>query len=141
MNRAAARRSTLVLVAALALAAAATAGAAAITVSLNLQGGFANRTLRACALTHHYTFFHRGRAIGVNGAVSPTPNGTFRLKLKVKQCVHGRFRTVWVGSAHARSDGTFRATLPPRRAGYFFARAYYEGATTVKSDKQYFKST
>jgi hypothetical protein len=40
-----------------------------------------------------------------------------------------------------RPDGTFRGTLPPRRAGYFFARAYYEGATTVKSDKQYFKST
>ena len=141
MSRATAQRSILVLAAAIALAAAMTAGAASITVSLNLQGGYANRTLKACALTHHYTLFHRGRAISVNGAVSPAPSGTFRLKLKIKQCLRGRFRTVWVGSAHVRSDGTFRGTLPPRRVGYFFARAYYEGATTVKSDKQYFKST
>jgi hypothetical protein len=117
------------------------AGAATIAVSLNLQGGYANRTLKACALTHHYTLFHRGQAIRVSGAVSPVPSGAFRLKLKVKQCVRGRFRTVWVGSAQMRPDGTFRGTLPPRRAGYFFARAYYEGTTTVKSDKQYFKST
>ena len=141
MSRAIAQRSTLMLVTACALAAAVTAGAAAITVNLNLQGGYANRTLRACALTHHYTLFHRGHAIGVNGAVSPAPSGVFRVKLKVKQCVRGRFRTVWIGSAHVRSDGTFQGTLPPRHAGYFFARAYYERATPVKSDKQYFKST
>lgn len=141
MSRAIAQLSTLVLATAITLAAAVTAGAAAITVSLNLQGGYANRTLKACALTHHYTFFHHGRAIGVNGAISPAPSVTFRLKLKVKQCIRGRFRTVWVGSAKVRSDGTFQGTLPPRRTGYFFARAYYKGATTVKSDKQYFKST
>ncbi len=141
MNRATAQRSTLVLAATIALAAAITAGAATITVNLNLQGGYANRTLKACALNHHYTLFHHGRAISVNGAVSPTPSGAFRLKLKIKQCLRGRFRTVWIGSAHVKPDGTFRGTLPPRRIGYFFARAYYEGTTTVKSDKQYFKST
>ena len=142
MSRAIAQRSTLMLVTACALAAAVTAGAAAITVNLNLQGGYANRTLRACALTHHYTLFHHGRTISVNGAVSPAPTGAFRVKLKVKQCVRGRFRAVWVGTAQVRPDGTFQGTVPPRRVGYFFARAYYYvGATTVKSDKQYFKSS
>ena len=94
MSRPIAKRSTVVLAAAIALATAVTAGAAAITVALNLQGGYANRTLKACALTHHYTLFYRGRAIGVNGTVSPSPSGTFRVKLKVKQCVRGRFRAV-----------------------------------------------
>ena len=142
MSRAFAKRSTVVLAAAIALATAVTAGAAAVTVALNLQGGYANRTLKACALTHHYTLFHHGRAIGVNGAVSPAPSGAFRVKLKVKQCVRGRFRAVWVGSAQVKPDGTFRGTVPPRRAGYFFARAYYyAGTTAFKSDKQYFKSS
>ena len=134
-------RATLVLATATALAAAVTAAAAAVSVSLNLQGGYANRTLKACSLTHHYTIFHRGRAIGVNGTVSPAPRAAFRIKLKIKRCIRGRFHTVWVGNASVKSDGTFQGTLPPRRAGYYFARAYYEGATTVKSDKQYFKST
>jgi hypothetical protein len=142
MSRPIAKRSTVVLAAAITLAAAVTAGAAAITVTLNLQGGYGNRTLKACALTHHYTLFHRGRAIGVNGVVSPAPSGAFRVKLKVKRCVRGRFRAVWVGNAQVRPDGTFQGTVPPRRVGYFFARAYYYvGTTTVKSDKQYFKSS
>jgi hypothetical protein len=142
MSRPITKPSTVVLAAAIALAAALTAGAAAITVTLNLQGGYANRTLKACALTHHYTLFHRGRAISVNGAVSPAPSGTFRVKLKVKQCVRGRFRAVWVGNAQVQPGGTFQGTVPPRRVGYFFARAYYYvGTTAFRSDKQYFKSS
>ena len=47
MSRAFAKRSTVVLAAAIALATAVTAGAAAVTVALNLQGGYANRTLKA----------------------------------------------------------------------------------------------
>ena len=78
----------------------------------------------------------------MNGAVSPAPSGAFRVKLKVKQCIRGRFRAVWVGSAQVKPDGTFQGTVPPRRAGYFFARAYYyAGTTAFKSDKQYFKSS
>jgi hypothetical protein len=119
----------------------ASAAATPVTVSLNLQAGYANRTLKACALTHHYTLFHRGHAIGVTGAVSPAPRGAFRVKLKIKKCIRGSFRTVWVGPAQVRADGTFRGTLPPRHPGYFFARAYYEGATKIESDKQYFEST
>jgi hypothetical protein len=142
MSRPLAKRSTVVLGVAIALAAAVTAGAAAVTVTLNLQGGYANRTLKACGLTHHYTLFHRGRAIGVNGTVSPAPSGAFRVKLKVKQCVRGRFRAVWVGNAQVQPGGAFKGTVPPRRVGSFFARAYYYvGTTTVKSDKQYFKSS
>ena len=129
------------MIALVALAAAAIASAATTTVSLNLRGGYGNRILKACALTHHYTLYHRGKAIGVNGAITPAPPGTVRLKLKIKQCVRGSFRTVWVGLGHVGANGTYSGTLPPRRRGFYFARTYYEGATTVKSDKQYFRAT
>ncbi len=62
------------------------------------------------------------------------------MKLKVKQCVNGSFRAVWVGSAHERRDGSFRGSFLPRRPGLFFARAYsHIGRQTLKSDKQYFR--
>jgi hypothetical protein len=130
--------ATLVLSA---LAATAIASAATTTVSLNLEGGYGNRTLKACALTHHYTLYHRGKAIGVNGAIAPAPTGSVRLKIKVKQCVNGRFRTVWTGLGRVAANGTYSGTIPPRRRGFYFARAYDEGATRVKSDKQFFRAT
>ena len=130
-----------VAAAATAAALAVTASAAAPSVTLNLKGGYANRELVACGIRHHYTFFHIMQPLSMDGSVQPVPRGTWLAKVKVKKCIRGRFRTVWVGSAHLRSDGTFRGTLPPRRVGDFFARAYYEGTTTIKSDKQYFKST
>jgi hypothetical protein len=123
------------------LSAAAVAGAAQVTVTLDLQGGYANRTLRACALTHHYTLYRRGQAITVKGLVTPAPTGTVRLKLKIKQCLNGRFRTVWIGSGRMHSNGAYVGTLPPRRRGFYFVRAYDEKPTTVKSDKQYFRTT
>jgi hypothetical protein len=135
------RRSVPAMIALTVLAAAATASAATTTVRLNLQGGYGNRTLRACGLTHHYTLYHRAEAIAVNGAIAPAPTRTVRLKLKIKQCVNGRFLTVWAGSGHIGANGTYSGSLTPRRRGFYFARAYYEGATTVKSDKEYFRAT
>lgn len=134
------RRSVPAMIALTVLAAAAIASAATTTVRLNLQGGYGNRTLKACGLTHHYTLYHRGKVIRVNGAIAPAPVKTVRLKLKIKRCVNGRFRTVWVGLGRLGPNGTYSGTLPPRRPGFYFARAYDEGATTVKSDKQYFRA-
>ena len=129
----------LLVVAAVASVAAVSAVAAATSVTLDLEGGYGNRTLKACGITHHYTLYHGERAIGVRGAVVPAPAAAFRVKLKVKQCVRGSFRTVWVGNAQVSSDGTFDGAIPPRRRAFFFARAYYERATPIKSDKQYFR--
>src|SRR5262249_20741742 len=113
MNPGSAHRPASAVIALIVLIWAAAAGAAAITVTLNLQGGYRNATLTACGIKHHYTLYRREQAIKVDGAVAPTPTGTMRLKLKIKQCLHGRFRTVWVGHARTGSNGTFSATLPP----------------------------
>jgi hypothetical protein len=132
------KRSAFVVVA-LALVVASSALAAALTVTINLKGGLGNRTYKACGLIHHYTLFHPGRAIAIEGAVRPVP-ASFRVKLKVKQCLHGSFKTIWIGAAHERPDGSYRGAYVTHRRGSFFARAYvHVGTSTVKSDKRYFQ--
>jgi hypothetical protein len=119
---------------------AGTAAAASFSVQLNLEGGYANRELTACSLRHHYTFFHPRVAIAIAGSIAPTPRGAWEVKVKVKQCLRGRFRTVWFRHAAGHADGTFKTSYPVSRSGYFFARAYYYGVTpAAKSDKQYFR--
>ena len=132
----------LMVIGALALLVTASATAAALSsVQLNLQGGYANRRLTACTLEHHYTFFRPRTKITMDGGVSPTPAGSWQVKVKVKQCLRGRFRAIWSRHVSGRSDGTFRVTYRTSRSGYFFARAYYYGVTpTARSDKQYFRS-
>jgi hypothetical protein len=135
------RRAGPAVIASTVLSVSAIASAATTTVSLNLEGGYGNRTLKACGLTHHYTLYHRAKAISVNGAIVPAPAQAPRVKLKIKQCVSGKFRTVWVGRGRIGANGSYSGILPPRRRGFYFARAYYEGATVIKSDKQYFRAT
>ena len=136
-------RTRLLTAALVAAAVAVPVGAASLatTVSLNILGGYGNRTLRACGIVHHYTLRRHGRAIKVDGAVLPAPGGTLRIKLKVKRCLDGRFRTVWVGLASPQGAGAFQGVVPPRKRGFYFVRAYDEGSTVVKSDKQYFRVT
>jgi ABC-type phosphate transport system substrate-binding protein len=52
---------------------AAAAATEASSVTLNLQGGYANRQLTACSLKHHYTYFHARNTITMKGSVAPTP--------------------------------------------------------------------
>jgi hypothetical protein len=115
--------------------------AAATLVRLNLKGGYGNRTLVACGITHHYTFFHASRLIRMDGTVQPVPHTPgWRVKVKVKKCVAGRFREVWSGHASGQAGGAFKIAYRPRRRGSFFARAYYYGVRpTAKSDKEYFR--
>lgn len=136
------KRSTIFFVAFCALTFATGAVAAyATTATLDLKGGFASRTHKACGATHHYTLFHPGHPIALAGTVKPAPP-SFRVKLKVKQCVRGTFRTTWVGSAHERTDGSFRGSYLPHARGLFFVRAYVHiGTRTVKSDKRYIQIT
>jgi hypothetical protein len=134
----------LVRIAAVTVAAAiptfAAAGAAP-TVLLNLKAGYASQTLVACGITHHYTFFHVGRRLRMDGSVQPPPGGKkWRVKVKVKKCLAGRFRRVWSGHATGRADGTFKVAYTPRRRGSYFARAYYYGVRpAARSDKRYFR--
>jgi hypothetical protein len=122
------------------LVGAATTAAASFSLQLNLKGGYTNRELTACSLRHHYTLFHPRAAIAIKGSIAPTPSRTWQVKVKVKQCLRGGFRTVWFRHTLGRADGTFKLTYPAPRRGYFFARAYYYGVTpAATSDKQYFR--
>ena len=125
--------------AAIAAALAVTASAAAPSVTLNVKGGYANRELVACGIRHHYTFFHLARPLLMDGSVRPVPRGTWRVKVKVKKCIRGRFRTLWARHTKGKPDGTFKVAYTPRRAGAYFARAYFYGTRpAARSDKQYF---
>ena len=115
------------------------ASAAAPVVTLNLKGGYANQTRTACGIQHHYTAFHVLHAVTVAGTVRPAPSGSWEVKVKVKKCISGRFRTVWTAHTPGHPDGGFKTSYKPRRRGYFFARAYYYKVTpAAHSDKQYF---
>lgn len=119
------------------------AGATSAEVVLNLEAGSVNRTAKACSLVHHYTFYKRAVGIRMNGVVSPPPAAaSWSVKVKVKRCVAGRFRTIWVGHVTGRKAGRFDLVFRTRRPGYYFARAYYYGATPpAESDKEYFRVT
>lgn len=116
------------------------AHASGYLVTLNLQGGYANKTLRACGISHHYTYYRARRRVPFNGSVRPAPAKPWRVKVKFKKCVRGRFVTVEqvhvAGSSRGHFDGSARS---PGR-GLYFARAYYYGTQpAARSDKQYFR--
>jgi hypothetical protein len=120
---------------ALLLLLAATAIAAGRSITLNLKGGYKNQTRVACTQRNHYTVYHRGGTLKMDGYISPAPalpDGTWRVKIKVKRCKGGRFVEIWHG--YSRGNGVtlngvkvghFRKTYRMRSTGYFFARAYY----------------
>jgi hypothetical protein len=122
---------------------AATARSGSTRIVLDLVAGYRNQTLKACTIVHHYTFFKRAHPVLMNGSVTPAPTAaTWTVKVKVKRCVAGRFRTVWVGHATGHGSGRYDIAFRSRRTGYFFARAYYYGVVpSVRSDKQYFRLT
>lgn len=134
-------KRTGLLAAALALVVAADAGAAGPTVTLDLKAGYANRTVTACRIRHHYTLYSPGALVAVAGAVQPTPTASgWQVKVKVKRCVAGRFRTVSVRIVPGHKDGSFHAAFRFTARGFLFARAYYEGVRpAATSDKQYLR--
>jgi hypothetical protein len=110
------------------------------TVTLNLHGGYANHTLRACAITHHYTYYRPRRTIFYSGTVRPAPSGSWHVKLKLKKCVRGRFVTVFQATVSGHAGGRFSGSFRRSFLGLYFARAYYYGVRpAVRSDKQYFR--
>ena len=142
----------LVAGALLLLAATATAIAAGNTITLNLKGGYRNQERTPCAQRNHYTLYHHGGTLRMDGYVSPAParpDGTWRVKIKIKQCKGGRFVTIW--QRHARGNGVllngakaghFRIGYRMRKKGYFFARAYYYGyRPRIVSQDQHFRVT
>ena len=152
MDRHLIRRPLAALLAgAVLLVTAATAIGAGHSITLNLKGGRSEERT-ACSTTHHYAAYHRGGRLRMDGYVSPAPpqpDGTWRVKIKIKQCKGGRFVTIW--QRHARGNGVllngtkvghFRIAYRMRKRGYFFARAYYYGyQPRIISQDQHFRVT
>lgn len=146
------RRSLAALLAAsVLLGTAATAIGAGNSITLNLKGG-RSQERTACGARHHYAAFRKGGRLRMEGYVSPAPalpDGTWRVKIKIKQCRSGRFVTIW--QRHARGNGVvvngvkvghFRSSYRMRHTGYFFARAYYYGyQPRIVSPDQHFRVT
>lgn len=125
------------VIAALIVAAGATA--AGFTATINVKGGTGSRTLKVCGAVHHYTLYRAGSSITIDGTVSPAP-AAFHVKLKVKQCIRGTFRTIWTGAAKVTAGGTFSGVYAARRRGAFFVRAYVHVGTQIfKSSKEHFQ--
>lgn len=130
---------------------AATAIGAGNSITLNLKGGRSQQKT-ACGALHHYATYHKGSTLRMDGYVTPAPSlpdGTWRVKIKVKQCKSGRFVTI--SQTHVKGNGVllngakvghFRMTYRLRHKGYFFARAYYYGyQPRIISQDQHFHVT
>jgi hypothetical protein len=145
------RMPAALLAAGVLLLTASTATGAGTSITLNLKGG-RSQEKTACSARHHYAAYHKGSRLRMDGYVSPAPtlpDGTWRVKIKIKQCKSGRFVTIW--QAHTPGNGVlvngakvghFRMTYRLRHKGYFFARAYYYGyQPRIISQDQHFHVT
>jgi hypothetical protein len=128
-----------------------TATGAGNSITLNLKGG-RSQEKTACAAHHHYAAYRKGSRLRMDGYVSPAPalpDGTWHVKIKIKQCKSGRFVTIWQAHTPGNSVllngtkvGQFRLTYRLRHEGYFFARAYYYGyQPRIISQDQHFHVT
>ena len=146
------RRLAGLLVGVALLLLAATALAAGKSITLDLKGGYKNETRTVCKQRNHYTVYHRGGTLLMDGYISPAPalpDGTWRVKIKVKRCKSGRFVEIWHGYAPGNGVllngvkvGHFRRTYRMRSTGYFFARAYYYRAhPRIRSRAEHFHVT
>jgi hypothetical protein len=132
-------------------ATAATAIGAGNSITLNLKGGRSQQKT-ACSALHHYAAYHKGGTLRMDGYVTPAParpDGTWRVKIKIKQCKSGRFVTIWQRHALGNSvlvngvkEGHYRISYRMRKTGFFFARAYYYGTQPrIISQDQHFHVT
>jgi hypothetical protein len=132
------RRARIIVLVALAMLVAATAAYAATfrTVTLNLEGGYGNANISThCGAVNHYTKYHRGHTIRMNGRVFPVPSGTtWKVKIKIKKCTFANgkwdFRTVWTKHYSGNTNGYFYPNYFAGKRGKYFARAYYYYTTT-----------
>jgi hypothetical protein len=149
MNAAGPRRGAAALATCAAAIAACGAGPPAARVSppgvphvtLVLHRDSGDKQLLACSLVHHYAQFPAGRLIAFDGAVIPPPQEAgFKIKVKIKRCVDGRFEDSGAWNVRGSADGRFRGALQIPGKGVFFGRARYRSPKgTALSDKFYFE--
>lgn len=153
MNRQLIRRLPAALLACgvLFFTAAAASGASGNSITLNLQGGTSQQKT-ACHQLNHYTAYKVNTRMYTDGYVDPAPalpDGTWTVKIKIKQCKLGKFVTI--AQAHVKGNGVvvngvklghFRFSRVNKTTGFYFARAYYYGYTpTLISTDEHFHVT
>ena len=119
------------------------------TVTLNLEGGYGNVNASThCGAVNHYTQYHNGATIHMNGRVYPVPAGTtWKVKIKIKKCtlVNGvwDFRTFATKHVSGNTSGYYYPNFLTTRVGHYFVRAYYYYTTTrsFRSSDQNFQVT
>jgi hypothetical protein len=121
----------LTLIPALGALALSVGGASASTpVTLELHVGHGKGSSVICGARHHYTLYHRGDQIRFDGTI-PGAAGAFKVKVKIKQCVHGRFVTRRV--IHVRGHNRhFSGSLRAGGRGFYAVRAYNVGQKSAK---------
>jgi hypothetical protein len=109
-------------------------------VSLKLHGDQGDEQLLACSLVHHYAVFPSGRLIAYDGAVRPAPTKHWKVKVKIKRCVDGRFDDSGTDRITGGFGGRYSGQLQAPGKGVFFARTRFRTPSgDVLSDKVYFE--
>lgn len=116
-------------------------GGGGTLVGLNLKGGVGEAQVTACGVPHHYTQYRPGDRIHFGGRVTGPPAGKWKVKVKLKTCLGGRFEGSGSVLAEVRSDNTFKGSFAGPVPGYYFARAAVETPTrrVTRSGKQFFQ--
>ncbi len=109
-------------------------------VRLELRGESEDKRMLACASVHDYAQFRAGRPIVYDGVVKPMPKRRWKVKVKIKRCVDGRFQDSGADRVPGVSGGRFAGEIQPPGRGIYFARARYRDAKgDVVSDKEFFQ--
>lgn len=90
-------------------------------LTLKLHGSTGDEQLLACSLVHHYATFPSRRQVAYDGRLTP-PVHRFKLKVKIKRCVDGRFQDSGSQPVHGH-NGRYTGTLQPPGKGVYYARA------------------
>jgi hypothetical protein len=111
-------------------------------VALALVGGSRPMRLTACALTGEYRSFGLGGFVPYRGRVTPSPAGSWSVKVKLKRCIPHGFSETFFEIVRGRRDGSFSGIVPKLNPNEFYIRADYSGPTgTVGSPNVFFRTT
>jgi hypothetical protein len=114
--------------------------AAGSAIDLNLQGGYANKNIRACGSTNHYGFYQPRRRVDFKGTLAPAPAAPRIVKVKIKKCVRGRFVRFKELHVRVNSRGAYQGSFTIGAKGFYFARTYdYAARPAAKSTKHHFR--
>lgn len=114
-------------------------GSSLPSIVLDMKAGGNAYNLERCGVSHHYTTYVVGQRIEWGGQLTPSPSGSWSVKLKVERCEGGAFQTVTQTHAPGQPHGYASGVVRGLSAGYYFGRLYYyRGKESSESDKEYF---